>query len=209
LIEQPFEVPLGVLEINRTLQLPGWTEPRFVEVIHIAWSGRIDLVAKVMQRNRVVDHKTTSIAGEHFVSSFQLSNQTIGYVWAARQLWPSLNVEGFCLNAIHLKRPSNGGYQPNLMARGPRGGDGPLDFFRAYFEYGPERLDQWEHNVMLQIEDFVHCIVRNDYPMFTNSCFNKYGRCQYFDVCTLEKPIVRQRFLASDAFRDVTWSPTL
>ena len=206
LIERPFELPLGVLDINTRLQLPDWPEPRLVKSVHVAWSGKIDLLATVAHRNRVVDHKTTSIAGDNYIPSFILLHQTIGYVWAARQLWPHLDITGFCLNAIYLRRPLPG--TTSLVARGPRSGAPPLDFFRAHFEYSAQRLEQWEANSMTLAEDFVHCLVRRFFPMFTNSCFNKYGRCQYHDICTLDDPAVRQRMLASDMYRDVTWSPT-
>jgi hypothetical protein len=83
-----------------------------------------------------------------------------------------------------------------------------LDFFRAYFEYSPSRLDQWERNSLTLAEDFVHCLIRRYFPMYTNHCFNKFGRCQYHDICTLDDPAVRQRMLMSDMYRDVTWSPT-
>jgi PD-(D/E)XK nuclease superfamily len=208
LVEEPFEIPLIAIEnINRDIKLPHWPEPQHVKTIHVAWSGRIDVVASTRGVNRVMDHKTTSIGGDRFVPSFQLSNQTIGYVWSAKRLWPELDVRGFCLDAIYIKRQTNGG--GNLMAKGPRGGPPPLDFFRAYFEYGDDRLREWEHNIVLIIEDFIHCLVRNDFPMFTNSCFGKYGRCQYFDVCSIDAPLVRQRFLQSDAFCEVNWSPIL
>ena len=206
IIERPFELPLGVLDINTQLQLPDWPEPRLVKAVHVAWSGKIDLVANVNNRNRVVDHKTTSIAGDAYTSSFILAHQTIGYVWAAQQIWPTLDVTGFCLNAIALKRPTPG--VTNLTLKGPRGGPPTLDFFRAFYEYTPERLEQWEQNSMTLAEDFVHCLIRQYFPMFTNSCFNKYGRCQYHDICTLDSPVVRHRMLMSEIYRDVTWSPT-
>ena len=110
IVERPFEIPIGVLEVGEKLQLPGWPEPQQIDVIHVAWSGRIDLAAKVNGRNRVVDHKTTSVAGEQFIPSFQLSYQTQGYVWAAQQLWPELLIDSFCLDAIYLKRPGVNGH---------------------------------------------------------------------------------------------------
>jgi hypothetical protein len=207
IIERPFEIPLGVIEITPTMvALPEWSEPRYVHTIHVAWSGRIDLVAAAHGKTRVVDHKTTSIAGDQYIPAFLLSNQTIGYVWAARQLWPDLDVSGFCLNAIYIRKPGEG--VTNLTAKGPRGGPAPLDFFRAYFDYSEERVDQWETNAMVIVEDFIRCLTRRFFPMFTNSCFNKYGRCQYHDVCSIDQPVVRHRMLMSEAFKEVTWNPT-
>lgn len=205
-IERPFEIPLGTLEINHDISIPDWPEPQFVKIIHVAWSGRIDLVAHTMGHNRVIDHKTTSIGGDRFSQPFFLSHQAIGYTWAAQQLYPELNIDSFCVNAIHYKKPTGTG---PIDKPGPRGGPPALDFFRVHYTYSQERIDEWERNCMTIIEDLVHCIVRNSYPMFTYNCFNKYGRCQYYDVCTLDSREVRRRMITSDAFTNVTWSPTL
>ncbi len=205
LIEKPFELPLGVLEVNTEIQLPSWEIPKPVHFVHVAWSGRIDLVANANNFNRVVDHKTTKIAGDQFVQSFQLSSQTLGYVWAARQLWPELDIRGFCLNAIHLKKPSPG---RSLLDKGPRGGEPPLNFFRAYFEYSPERITQWADDALVLIEDFVHSVTRFHFPLNDRHCFDKYGQCPYFDCCSIDDRDVRIRMLLSDAYKDVTWNPT-
>lgn len=203
LVERAFELPLGVFDIEATLNLP--EGPLYVKRIHVAWSGRMDVIVNVNGSNRVADNKTTSIAGDNFVQEFQLANQTIGYVWAAQKLWPSLNVNGFCLNAAHLKRPTAG---TPLMSKGPRGGAPALNFFRAYFDYSPERLAQWKENAFTLVEDFIICLVRDGFPMHTKWCMGKYGRCQYFDVCTMDDPNVRMNMLTSDMFKSVTWNPT-
>jgi PD-(D/E)XK nuclease superfamily protein len=204
LIERAFEIPLGVLEVNADIQLPQWNDSRTVSHIHVAWSGRLDLIADCNNKRRVVDHKTTSIGGDQFVMDFQLSNQTIGYVWAAQQLWPDLNIDGFCLNAFHLRKPTPG---VGLLDKGPRGGAPALNFFRAYFDYSKERLQQWEDNALVLVEDFVHCLVRGYFPLHTKWCFAKYGKCQYHDVCTIDDLKVRDRMLMSDAYKTVTWNP--
>lgn len=205
LIERAFELPLGVLEVNADIQLPEWNVPRRVARIHVAWSGRIDLVANTNGRNRIADHKTTSIAGDNFTQDFVLANGTQGYVWAGQQLWPELDISGFCLNAIFLKKPAAG---VSISSVGPRGGKPALDFFRAYYEYSPQRLSEWADNALTVVEDFVHCLVRQRFPMYTKQCFNKYGRCSYHDVCTIDDPETRVRILMSDAFKPVTWDPT-
>lgn len=208
LVERAFELPLGVLEVGADISLPN-REPFFVKEIHVAWSGKIDVIANCNERNRIVDHKTTSIAGDQFVQDFRLSNQTIGYTWAARQLYPELDITGFCGNAIHLKRPSAGGFPAGgLMSKGVRGGAPPLDFFRFYFEYSPERIAEWHRNIMFVMEDFVTCLVRGLFTMHTKYCFGKYGRCPYHDVCCIDDPQVRLNMLATDMYKTVTWNPT-
>lgn len=196
------------MPVNTEIYLPQWGERRYVRTIYFAWSGRIDLVAHCNGMARIVDHKTTSIEGDRFVQDFQLSNQTQGYVWAAKQLWPELNIKGFCLNALALIRPKTGSFTGPLDARGPRGGEPPFRPSRHYFEYSDIRLEQWVNNCRSIISDFVHCLVRNDFPMHTKWCFGKYGRCSYHDLCTIDSIDVRMRLLQSPAFKDVTWNPT-
>lgn len=201
IIERPFELPLDVLDFGDGFEFLGTRVAR----VHVAWSGRIDLITNSNGASRITDHKTSSIDGESFIQSFILSSQTIGYVWAAQQLYPTLNVSGFCLNCIRLKKPTG---SVGLMERGPRGGPPALDFFRAYFDYSSERVEKWRTDTVLMIEDFLHSVSRNAFPLNDSACFNKFGKCQYHDVCTIDDPRVRERLLQSDSFKAVTWNPT-
>jgi hypothetical protein len=227
IIERAFELPLGVVEVGAWIEMPWLTNEQlkqiriefdyslaltppttqtcvFVSRIHIAWSGRIDAIAKVNGRIRVVDHKTTSIAGDSFVQDFQISNQVLGYVWAGRQMWPDFDLSAFCLNAIHFKKPTGAG---PINAPGPRGGPSALNFFRAYFEYSPERVNDWADNCLTIVSDFLHCLVRDKYPRHTKWCFGKYGKCPYHDVCVQDSEVVRHNMLNSDMYKAVTWNP--
>lgn len=217
LIERSFELPLGVLEVNvripslfsvgantAGIELDETEGGLFVSHIHLAWSGRIDIIVRVNGRIRVGDHKTTSIVGDQFIQSFQLASQTIGYVWASQQLWPILHPTGFVLNAIALKKPAKG---LSLMDRGPRGGEPALSFFRSYFDYDDQRIADWQEDTVCTIEDFIHSLVRGRFPLNDRHCFDKFGQCPYHSVCTFDDPAVREKLLQSDAFRQVTWNP--
>lgn len=225
IIERAFEIPLAVLELwipydlfiklggnpdNEAIHFSDDSSQVFVR-IHIAWSGRIDLIAKANQRIRIVDHKTTSISGDQFIQSFQLSSQTIGYLWAANQLWPSLDVSGFCLNAIAIsaaaaKTAMTSGR--SIAERGPKGGEPALSFFRAYYDYSPERIARWERDTVLLIEDFLHSLSRGTFPMNDRQCHDKFGVCPYFEACVIDDERVGRNLLMSDAFKQVTWNPT-
>lgn len=219
IIERAFELPLGVLEVGAFVAMPWLTTEEYLEQhidletrniwidqIHLAWSGRIDAIARCGDPRvvRVVDHKTTSIMGDQFLADFQISNQVLGYVWAARQLWPDLDVSAFCLNAIHFKKPTGNG---PITEPGPRGGPGALNFLRAYYSYSPERVAQWAENTTAIVSDFIHCLVRGFFPRHTKWCYGKYGPCQYHDVCVQDDPKVRANMIASDMFKTVTWNP--
>lgn len=205
LIERAFELPLCSVLVNRDIQLPDWPTPQFCSRIHVAWSGRIDVVANCNTLNRIVDHKTSSIDGDTFTLSFVLSSQVLGYIWAGRQLWPDLDLRAFCLNVIRFKRPT--GSAP-ITEKGPRGGEPALKFFRAYYEYSPERMDWWFTNTVKTVADLVHCVTRSFWPARDNQCISKFGRCQYHDVCTTDNENVRAAILKSDLFKEVTWNPT-
>lgn len=218
LIERAFELPLGVIEVNdyvigdfvgdppnvagQQLRWQGRGCETYVSHIHIAWSGRIDAVAKCGNPlgNRVCDHKTGKVDPQEY----PLSWPVIGYVWAGQQLWPELNISGFCLNALSTKKPTAG---CSMTDTGPRGGKPALEMFRSYFEYTPERLAQWQNDTLLIVSDFINCLVRGQFPRHSKWCFGKYGRCQYFDVCCQDNPAVRLAMLNSDMFRNVTWNP--
>lgn len=224
IIERAFELPLGVIEVEDWISMPWadkyprqgetpsnlqwekWTQKKevFVNSIHIAWSGRIDAIASCNNAIRVIDHKTTSIAGDQFIQDFAISNQVLGYVWAAQQLWPELNPSAFCLNAIHFKKPTGTG---SISALGPRGGPAALNFFRAYFDYSPSRVQQWQENCLHIVSDFINSLQRGFFTRATKWCFGKYGKCQYHDVCIQDNPAVRTAMLNSDMFKNVTWNP--
>lgn len=219
IIERAFELPLGVVDVGAWIGMP-WLSVEdyeaqhkvamvhqdgkllWVKQIHIAWSGRIDAIARCggIPMNRVVDHKSGRVDPQEY----QISNPVLGYVWAGRQLWPDLNISGFCLNALATKKPTAG---CSMTSLGPRGGKPALDLFRAYFEYSPERLEQWAENTLAIVSDFIHCVVRDYYPRHTKWCHGKYGPCPYLPVCTQDDPIVRANMLQSDMFKPVTWNP--
>ena len=207
IVERAFELPLGSIEVGAAISTPWLAHPYpFVQTVHVAWSGRIDAVASISGKSRIVDHKTTSIDGDSFIQDFQISNQVLGYVWAARQLWPDLAVSGFCLNKIRFKKPASGA-GPDLTVPGPRGGEPALAFGRHFFDYSDQRISDWAINCLAIVSDFLNCLVRDYYPRHTKWCFGKYGKCSYHDVCVQDDERVRLNMLQSDMFKPVTWDP--
>lgn len=203
IIERPFELPLGVIPVGQRLTLPQWGESRWVEEIHVAWSGRVDRVHSFKGKPAVMDNKTGSVIE---AEEYRLANQTRGYVWAARKLWPSLDLWSFTLNALRLKKPTGAG---PINAPGPRGGEPALKLFRAYFTYNQAAIDEWERDTMAMVSDFVNNLICGVFPKKTKWCFGKFGKCPYHDVCTLavEDRASGIRWLMSESFKDVTWDP--
>jgi hypothetical protein len=96
----------------------------------------------------------------------------------------------------------------SIAERGPKGGEPALSFFRAYYDYSPERIARWERDTVLLIEDFLHSLSRGIFPMNDRQCQDKFGVCPYFDACVIDDERVGKNLLMSDAFKQVTWNPT-
>jgi len=218
-IERAFELPLGVLEVGAWIDMPWLTEEQktiacasrtnafgqpFVSHIHVAWSGRVDAIVHANGMARICDHKTASDKRYLNPQKYHLANQTIGYVWAAKQLFPSLDVRGFLLNGIIFRKPTGSG---SIFDKGPRGGEPALTFSRYYYEYSDERLLWWANNALTIVSDFIHCLTRNEFPSHTAWCHGTYGPCPYLEVCEQDSPAMREALINSDRYKTVTWNP--
>lgn len=211
IIERAFEVPLFVLDVNAELHTGlNPSDKVFVKKIHVAWSGRIDLAVEALDliegwQPWVMDHKTSSILGDQTIQSFTLSSQTIGYHHTGIDLWPSIPFVGCMINFIFFKNPAKGA--ASLVSPGPRGGPPALQFHRFKFEYKQSRREWWLRNVMHIISDLIHCMHRGYFTSTTKNCFNKYGRCQYYECCTEETEQRKLEMARSEMYQQVTWNP--
>ena len=228
MVEVPFALPLGMVELNQVVKYDPLIvtgaakndddtpcQHFYVRNIHILWSGRIDAIIVMDGRIWVMDHKTSSMGGAGFTDQFFLSSQTIGYTWAAQELlraahgsspgtfanWSpihrlevgtSIDVSGLLLNGIITRKPTRTGVGN--------------EFVRQRYRYEPAQLDEWKHNTLTLVSDFLSHLCRGFFPMQTAWCINKYGRCPYFEVCQLPAQ-QRERYLSSNIFEPVTWSP--
>lgn len=221
IIERAFEIPMGVCEIDLPVSflkdIPSeitWDGVTFPAKIHLAWSGRIDLITQWQSSVYYTDHKTSSIGPEEFLLGCQFASQFIGYVWAGKQmvklgiLPQACDTNKFCVNRIQLSRPSKTTPNAGLLDRGPRGGEPRLHFSRHYFEYSDERISRWVTDTQLLIEDFLHSVSRNHFPLNDRTCFDKFGKCCYWDACSIDSELIGDKFLQSDAYKEVTWNPT-
>lgn len=207
MVERSFKVELCTLPLNCLLPYSmaqlvterdgeAWTEEVgtegfHVSSLHILWTGRIDAVLSSDDSLWVVDHKTSSIGGPQYFEDFRLSNQTVGYCWAAQKLL-GLPVSGLILNAIIMRRPTKAGKDN--------------EFDRRNFWYSADRLREWEENAKNVVSDFVANLIRGFFPQHTKWCCAKYGICQYHENCSLPREN-RSADLASSLYRNVTWNP--
>lgn len=201
LLELPFAVEFAVYDVDTKIMVPpslivegsnNHTPGLYIRKIHAEWTGRIDAVVEDAEGLLwVLDHKTSSMGGQTFFDDFVLSSQLRGYKWAAEKVY-GIKVTGAMVNAIINRKPTRTG-----VCR---------EFHRQRYPYSPEFIEEWRHNTAVAIGDFVASLVRSYFPAYTKWCIGKYGRCQYFDVCTLPEDS-RPSMLASDFYTDVTWSP--
>ncbi len=186
-IELPFRIKLGEADIDSIVNTHAGTF--FVKKVVIYWTGKIDGIVDYGV-NLIEDHKTTSIIGAPFYDDFVLSSQMHGYTWAGRKL--GYPVEGLLLDVLALRKPSRTGT--------------PTEFQRQRYFYTEQHLAEWEKDTFTLITDFLEHLCRAYFPKSPKWCFGKYGRCQYWDVCT-QVPEQRNAMLHSDLYQPVTWSP--
>lgn len=200
-VEKPFSLYVGEIHVDATLPYTyadlsdkkDSTELMYINKIHILWTGRLDMAITENDDNVfVLDHKTTSIGGVQFFSDFILSQQMLGYSWALRRLMPARNILGMVVNAIIQRKPTKTGKA--------------LEFVRQTYFHQKWMQDEWVQDVMSEISRFVNCLTTGFFPKATKWCFEKYGRCPYHEACTLP-PDMRETFINSDEYVNVTWSP--
>jgi hypothetical protein len=185
LVEQAFAIELFRLKV------PTWVHSSG-ELI-VIYTGRIDLLVE-WDGLFNVDHKTTSIMGAGFFEEQSMSPQQEGYMWAVQKTLGVLP-QGYVINAIRTRPPAK-----------TRDAVTSEDFVRQKFPCPAERVTEWEYNITQIITEFVWKYIRGYLPMEKKWCIHKYGRCQYFDVCTLPKEN-RLMLLDSGMYADNTWSP--
>lgn len=188
-VEVPFKLYLGEAHLD------SWVETHagrfFVKKVLVYWTGIIDAVISYSGILLVMDHKTTSVLGTTFFDDFVLSSQMHGYVWAARKLgW---DCKGLFLDVLAGRKPTRTGIAN--------------EFQRQRYFYSEEHLAEWERDTFTLITDFLEHLCRGYFPKSPKWCFGKYGRCQYWDVCS-QLPQNRKQMLDSELFKNVTWDPT-
>lgn len=194
-VEVPFALPLGEIEINDTILVrdivTNEIAPRYVGTIKVVWTGKMDLGYKTYDGNYLMDHKTTSMMGPSFFQEFELSHQMYGYIWAAESILNE-TFRGFVINALATRKPTKTGKS--------------LEFERKVITVSRPHVEEWRHDCMHIIADFVEMVRRGVMPKHTKWCVGKYGLCPFHKVCSLP-PTFRETMLYSGEYAQVTWSP--
>lgn len=209
IIERGFSLPLGSIDMDypTDISIPdGFDENEVADRlfdnpdkyyneglsrIDVYWTGKIDLCVTENNRYWVLDHKTSSIMGPTYWKDFELSQPTIGYVWAAEQMF-NKSFDGLWANVIVGRKPTKSGVN--------------CSFERRRVPYTRETIDQFVPNTQIVVNNFVHALFGGGIPRHTKWCVAKYGMCPYHEVCSAPAK-QRAMILNSGSYKDNDWSP--
>lgn len=201
------------LEQGRTI---GYPDEPMVEIatdsmgaglIH-PYAGKIDRIIELGDQIYVEDHKTTSRLDKNYFSSYELSQQMMGYTYLAQQLVPSLKIVGVRVNVIHILKDTT-------------------KFERQIFTWTREQMAEWIENTNAwmkrlnrDMEYWIEIYGDGDNPDQSmipqprlpwpiahygeNGCSRKYGLCQYHRVCSVAAPF---RHRALEELPVNPWNP--
>ena len=180
-VEVPFTVGLGV-------SLDGW---------EVVWSGIIDDLCRFDGGLYVVDLKTSSWPlGSTFFRNFRLSQQLMGYVFAARQIVSpdviGAMIHGLWVHAEPIRKTTK---------------TVPIDDYYKVDMYiwTDSQLEEWRTSVLSKVDEMQRAKLTEDFPMNLGQACSVYGKCSYQDLC-LGSPEVRDRLIQL-GYRHEKWDP--
>ena len=183
-------------EDEGSLQLINATIP-----VHIEWTGIIDMLAEINGDLYVVDHKTTSIISQDFFDGFEIAMQPTGYFAAMRAAFPDLPIKGFMANVLACRKPVAA-----FTKSGKPTSSKPFEAFRRQYHYSDWHVNEFKQDALALVEELFANVTNKFFPKKTQWCIGKYGKCPYFDVCSLP-PQSRLEMLMSDQYTNNTWKP--
>lgn len=197
------EIPFAVKLYDHTLE-----EYNMMGVarttIPIYYHGFIDLLISRNGLLYVMDFKSTSQLGQSYWDDKKAIAQPKGYSWALGQLL-GVKVHGYLIRAIRTIPP------PKYVAEGRPNTKGEFrkisdwwdeSLSQQSFELGPGELDEWKENSIALVKQFFYHYSQHYYPQNKSLCSGKYGKCQYFEVCSTFPSSDREILLNSAEFKD-------
>lgn len=169
--------------------------------VHIEWTGIIDMLAEINGSLYVVDHKTTSIISQDFFDGFEIAMQPTGYFSAMQAAFPDLPIRGFMANVLACRKPVAA-----FTKSGKPTSSKPFEPFRRQYDYHAWHVDEFKKDALALVEELFANVTNKFFPKKTQWCVGKYGKCPYFDVCSLP-PESRLDMLNSDQYTNNTWKP--
>lgn len=166
--------------------------------IPIIYMGRIDLLLSDNEGEWILDHKTAFMFGQGFADEMAMTAQMPGYCWAFGETFGRLP-RGYKVNAVRVRRPTKQEYIIDELVRKD-------DFDRLSYYITQDNIDEWKENTLANIGELFVRHAKGNFPMQRKQCRNKYGQCQFFNVCSLPRNS-REMMLQSPNYTDNVWSP--
>jgi hypothetical protein len=172
--------------------------------VPIYYHGFIDLPVSFNGRLHPLDYKTTALLGPSFWDDKKMSAQPKGYAWAMQELLGQ-QVSGYIVRAIRVNEP------PKYVMAGKPNKMGELVSLEKWwgdalteerYSITQEELVEWKANTIDLIEEFFWHYNRGYFPKKTMWCSGKYGKCQYFDVCSTFPAEDRAQVLYSGLYKN-------
>ncbi len=195
MVEVPFAFKLFTYYDPKTNEIPDMGLP-------IYYHGYIDLPVNIGNQPAVLDFKTTSMLGQGFFDDKKMSAQPKGYC-AGFHATTGIMPAGYIVRAIRTSRP------PEWVLNGGESKRGEKKNARQWWQesfqeeryiLGEGELDEWRQNTIALVETFMWHYSRQYFPRETTSCIGKYGKCQYYDVCSVFPVADRQIILSSGLY---------
>ena len=174
------------------------------KAIPIYYHGFIDLLISRNGLLYVMDFKSTSQLGQSYWDDKKAIAQPKGYSWALEQLL-GVKVHGYLIRAIRTVPP------PKYVAEGRPNTKGEFkkisdwwdeSLSQQSFELSPGELDEWRDNAIAQVKQFFYHHSQGLFPQNKSVCVGKYGKCQYYEVCSTFPVADREILLNSSLFKD-------
>lgn len=147
----------------------------------IVLRGKFDKIQKLMNRTYITDYKFTGqYLSDWYFAQFEMTFQTMLYSFVGQQFLP--DVSGFIIDAISVKTSN-------------------YKYARQFYPLLPN-LDNFVRGIMRDAIYIRDNLDNEDaFPRRYTSCFGRYGKCDYFEVCGSAER-VQQHVLMSDLFTD-------
>ncbi len=186
IVESSFALPIGT-----------------VEGVPLIYTGKLDLGTK--DRNGTwagPDHKTTFQYGASFDADMAMDGGQLGYTWALAQVLGE-RPRGYIIDGVRIRRPSSSKATKYIEAPAPVDAS---DFKRIPFDVSQDVLDEWREDVLELVALIFNFHRRGHFPRYRWQCVNKYGKCDFYDVCSIPRAS-REAVLTSTLYEENTWSP--
>ena len=189
--------PAGKPIIEASFALPFGT----VMNVPVLYCGKIDLGIEDNNGIWSFDHKTAFQFGEAFSKQMAMDGGQLGYCWALGQTL-GRKPAGYIIDAIRVRRQT---------VKASFTGDAPIDgtdFTRTPYFVTDDMLAEWKEDVTAVIMNIFMCHDHDLFPRHRWQCTNKYGACDFYDVCSTPRE-QRHLILNSNLFEENKWTKGL